>query len=244
MSPGEVRQFIGNYTITGTVAEIKSGEYLTYRVEVNYSFSANATLDVEVISKEAWEEMRRAGKLVYRDVQAKYTGGPVELGLGVGTQPIRDDIGDLPITISLRNIWTGKVGKLEYAEIKWDPNFTKGEKTSCNLTELTSLATGKIVSEKHLIDYCMVFVEEIEAWTKTYYVNAYVNYIYTQSAKETIGVWYVRQCTQKKKCIEGKFRYCNENYEIVCHPDCCPSCPVNQRPFCQANGECGCILKH
>jgi hypothetical protein len=239
ISPGEIRQFIGNYTITGTADDVESGEYLTYGIVVNYSFSANATLDVEVIDKETWERMRRAGQFVSRGVLSTFTGGPVELAIGVGTQPIRDDIGDIPITISLRNVGPGFVGEIKDVKISWAPDFAEGEKTSCDLTELTSLATGVVGKEKALIDYCMVKVKEIGVPTKTYYINAYLSYVYIQSEDSVIGVWY-GECAPRNQCIEGMYKYCNENYEIVCKPECCPECPPGESQACQ-DGKCVCV---
>lgn len=189
--PGEIRQIMATYKITGEEG-IKPGDYVEFGARASYSYSVNATLDVEVWDSGYYERMAMKKAVSPHYVTSKDTGGVVGLGISAHLkQPVRDDIGEVPVFIALQNRGNGYVpkGGIVKAQVDVDGlgNITKEDEISedkiCSSEkEFKRLeAYLPIKEDKSAKDVCMVKLVDIpgpNVTKRTFGINGFAKYKY------------------------------------------------------------------
>lgn len=86
----------------------KAGWNLRVGFDYSFKYSANVSLPVRVMEKQAFLDKLKAHQVVLEDVNPVYSGGPVSVGIWVGKQPIRTDDSTIG-TVYLKNDGDGIV---------------------------------------------------------------------------------------------------------------------------------------
>ena len=88
-------------------------KYMTIPVKYSYDYATNVTLEIDVMNVSVFEEKLLSREINIREIESKYSGGPVALGLWTQKQPLRDgevSFGRVFISNNGEGEVTGKVG--------------------------------------------------------------------------------------------------------------------------------------